>query len=110
MKWFYILLVMCLGILFLSNPDMNDFREYVEEESRRMIQEGVNAPGLGDALSQAGSQLAEAFVDNMTKRNNYYIFSTYEIDLTPRNRSDEPYKFLGIGGSFINLTNFDARR
>ena len=64
MKWFYILIVLCLGLLFLMNPDMGDFREYIKEESRRMIQEEVSAPGLADVLSGAGSQLAETFVDN----------------------------------------------
>lgn len=110
MKWFYTLLFICLGVLFFTNPDIDDFRSYVKEESRRMIQEGVTAPGLGDVLSDAGSQIAETFVDNVTKRKEYYLFSTYEIDLTPRNGSDKPFRFVGVGGTFINLRKFDARQ
>lgn len=110
MRWFYTLIVLCLGILFFTNPDMDDFRSYIKEESRRMIQESANAPGLGDVLSDAGAELAESFVDNVTRRKNYYLFSTYEIDLTPRNRSDKPFRFVGVGGNFINLRKFDARQ
>lgn len=110
MKWFYALLIVSLGILFLSNPDMDDFRVFVKQESRRLIQEEVDAPGLGEILSGTGAELAESFVDNVTKRTDYYLFSTYEIDLTPRNPSDKSYTFLGIGDTFINLRKFDARK
>ncbi len=110
MKWFYTLLAVCLGLLFFTNPDMNDFRGYVKEESQRMIREGVSAPGLGDALSDTGSQIAETFVENVTERKDYYLFSTYEIDLLPGNPSNKPFKFVGVGGTFINLRKFDARQ
>ena len=41
---------------------------------------------------------------------DYYLFSTYEVDLTPTNRSDKPFKFVGVGGTFINLRKFDAKQ
>jgi ADP-dependent phosphofructokinase/glucokinase len=110
MRWFYTLLVLCLATLFFTNPDMRDFKEYIKEESRRMIQENVSAPGLAEALSGAGSELAQAFVDYATTRKDYYLFSTYAIDLTPTNRSDKPLKFVGVGGSFINVRKFDAKQ
>jgi len=110
MKWLYLAFFVCLGVLFFSNPDIDDFRPFIKEEARKIIQDQVNAPGLGDVLSGAGAELAESFVDNVTKRKNYYLFSTYEIDLTPRNRSDKPYTFVGIGGNFISFDKFDAKR
>ena len=108
MKWFYTLLVLCLGTLFFTNPDMQDFKEYIREESRRMIQENITPPGLAEALSGFGSEIAQSFVDDATIRKEYYLFSMYEIDLTPRNTSDRAYKFLGVGGTFVNLRKFDA--
>ncbi len=110
MKLFYTLLVLCLGVLFFTNPDMDDFRSYVKEESKRMIQESARAPGLSEAIAGAGGEFAQSFVDEVTRREDYYLFSTYEIDLTPLNRSDKPFKFVGVGGTFINLRKFDARQ
>ncbi len=106
MKWFWILSAVVLGLLFLSNPDMEDFKTYIAEEARELVREQTGAPGLGDILSDGAAQMAESYADEVTEHKDYYLFSTYKINIAPRNVSKRTWHFLGIGNNFINLTRF----
>lgn len=106
MRWFWLFLVAAAGLLFFSNPGMQEFKAFVAEESGRLVQERVTSPGLGEVLSDGAAQLAENYVQNVTVHKDYYLFSTYKINLTPRAVSKRNWRFLGIGGTFIDLTKF----
>ncbi len=106
MKWFWILLAIVLGLLYLSNPDMEDFKVFIGEEAKQLVREQAGAPGLGNILSDEAAQMAESYADRVTAHEDYYLFSTYKINIAPRNVSQRTWHFLGIGGNFVNLTRF----
>ncbi len=110
MKWFFILLVITAGVLFLSNPDIHDFKQFIKEEARELLQEEVGASALGQTLTEGGAEIAASFVDKVTDQNNYFLFSTYEVELAPRFGAPKRWLFLGIGGQFINLDKFDPKQ
>ena len=106
MKWFWILLAVVVGLLYLSNPDMSDFKSFIAEEAKDLIREQTGAPGFSDMLGEGAAQMAENYAERVTDHKDYYLFSTYKINIAPRNVGQRTWHFLGIGGNFVNLTRF----
>ncbi|GAB5520106.1 MAG: hypothetical protein RhofKO_23570 [Rhodothermales bacterium] len=106
MKKLLVFLVL-VGLLLFSNPSMSDFTTFVEDElSERILGEVGDSAG-GRLLAGIGSGLVGAVADDATERTNFLVGSLYTIDL---DGSDEPgnrWRFLGIGGQFIELENPD---
>jgi len=86
---FLILILIILLILFITNPGTDDFARWVIEDRS---DEGL----VQDLISIIG----EPMISEMAERNNYFIFSTFE--LSAEGAGDE-LKALGIAGNFIKL-------
>ena len=94
-------LVIVLIGLAAFNPGMDAFRVFVEERSEQILLNETGDSSLGRALSGAGGALAGAFVDRVTERSNYLIFSIYTIDLDGAEEEGDEWKFVGIAGQFV---------
>jgi hypothetical protein len=66
-----------------------------------MIRREAGDSALGRALSGAGANLAGDYVDRITDRKNYFVFSTYTIDLDGPDEVGNEWEFLGIADQFI---------
>ncbi len=106
MKWFWILVVIAIGMLYFSNPDIQDFKAFIMEESKVLVQEQIGTSDPGQRLSESASLLAEQHIERLTNHKDYYLFSTYKIELAPTPVKVRTWHFLGIGGSFLNLSRF----
>ncbi len=101
-KTVIILLVVALG-LALTNPDKEDFKEYVAKNlQKELVKKGdkdavsrIFKP-LADGLAQLGGSLSSAFAH----RENYYLFSVFTLG--PDGEQDVP-RYLGIGKMFFRL-------
>lgn len=104
------LVVALLGVIALAifNPGMDTFRVFIGERAEQIIVDETGDSSLGRALSEAGGSLAGQYVDRITERDNYIIFSTYTIDLDGRDSDEEQWSFLGIAGQFLELERPDA--
>ena len=100
MRTALVVVILALIALFIFNPDMEDFQAFVQTQSGQILGEKLGDGALGRALSGAGSALAGRYVDRVTERNDYLIFSTYTIDLD-RDAEDDEWRFLGIAGMFV---------
>lgn len=110
-----LLALLCVGLLF-TNPGMDKFRGFVESRSEELLSNEFGDSALGRAASRFGSSLARDLAPRITDRKNYGLFSIYTLgdsgDVVVENgdvtveRSDkrEPWRFLGIGGQFIQLS------
>lgn len=96
-------MLLALIALFIFNPEMEDFQVFVEAQSEQILQQELGDGALGRALSSAGSRLAGSYIERVTERNNYFVFSTYTIDLDGPEGEDEEWRFLGIATHFIEL-------
>lgn len=103
MKTGLVVTLLALLALYLFNPSMDDFKVFVEGQSERILQRELGDGMLGRALSGAGSRLAGSYIDRVTEREDYFIFSTYTIDLDGAEADKEEWRFLGIGGRFVEL-------
>jgi hypothetical protein len=90
-------------LLFIFNPEMGDFKVFVGEESERILLTRAGDSELGRILSDVGSSLAGDYVDRITEREDYFLFSTYRIDLDGPDETENEWRFLGIGGQFIEM-------
>lgn len=100
-RLFALVIAIGLVVLAISNPGMDDFKSFVEQRSEYLLRQETGDTALGRALSGAGSELAGAFVDRVSERENYLVCSIYTIDA---DRDDAPdWRFLGLGGRFFQL-------
>lgn len=95
--------VLAVIALAFFNPGMDDFRTFVKAQAEGMIQNEAGDTALGRALSGAGANLASQYVDRITERHNYFVFSTYTVDLDGDDADAEEWKFLGLAGQFVEL-------
>ncbi len=89
--------------LVLLNPSMDDFKVFVESRSEQLLLNETGDSAFGRALSSIGSSLAGTFVDRVTTRNTYGLFSTYTVDLDGPDEAGEEWRFVGIGGRFLEI-------
>ena len=99
------IVVAILAVVSLAffNPGMDEFRTFVKAHAEGMIQQETGDTALGRALSGAGASLAAQYVDRVTDRRNYFVFSTYTIDLDGDEAEAEEWKFLGLAGQFVEM-------
>ncbi len=98
-----LLLLLVAVLLAVFNPGREDFQAFVRDQAGEMIRGQVGGGGLGDALSGLGGSLAASNLNRVTRRDNYYVFSLYTIDLDgPAGEANE-WRFLGIATQFIEL-------
>ena len=100
MKTFFFLILIAI-LLAIFNPDMQDFKAFVREQSEVLIRREAGDSALGRALSGAGASLAGDYVDRITERTNYFVFSTYTIDLDGADEAGGEWEFVGIADQFI---------
>ena len=98
-----LLALIALVVLFLLNPEMDDFQAFAERQSERLLLERAGESTLGQALSRFGAALLGGTVDRFTERRNYGVFSLYTIDLDGDDAREEEWRFLGIAGQFLEL-------
>jgi len=84
---FLILILVILIVLFITNPGTDDFASWVIEDRS---DEGL----VQDLISIIG----EPMISEMAERNNYFIFSIFELSAEG---VDEELKAVGIAGNFI---------
>jgi hypothetical protein len=103
-----LVLVLIVVLLAVFNPDEQDFKAFVRDHAGEMVGSRAGGGRLGDVLGSLGGGLAADAVMRVTRRDNYYIFSTYTVDLTRGAATAQEWKFLGIATQFIELKRPDA--
>ena len=106
MKKTGIVLLVVAAILYVTNPDKDDFKEYMAEKIKEEIAKETKDEGdvatifkpFAEGLAQLGGALGSAFAE----RHNYYLFSIYSFEL-PSDKNQETKRFLGIAKQFIPL-------
>lgn len=98
-----VVVLLALIALYFYNPTMEDFKLFVQSQSEEILLSETGDTELGRILSDAGSRLAGRYIDRITERTEYFIFSTYTIDLDGADQDEEEWRFLGIGAHFAEL-------
>jgi len=101
--------------LFLTNPNKTDFGVFVDTQLNQKLNQQMNSGD--DSLRGVRSLLSgitSKFVVDSTERKNYYLFSTYTLDVSLINAFNpeipKMLKFVGIANKFfpVNEEKFIA--
>ena len=89
-----IAVVFLVIVLFATNPKADQFHQYLKETIKN---EGIEKGGFGGLVEEFLSSPTASLVDLGTKRSNYYLFSTYEINVLNM-------KYIGILNNFFEIS------
>ena len=103
MRTFFIFLFVAIVSLIVYNPEMVDFRSYVDDLAQKRQFDQQRTALVTRMLRSDTVSLGSATTAYSTERNNYLIFSTYKMKVTA---SQEEYlvgNYLGIAGMFFDM-------
>lgn len=103
MRFLILLSVVASFVLTALNPGMEEFEDFIAEQSEEVVRKETGNSALGRALSGASSEIARAYIDRIADRENYLLFSIYTVDIDGRERSENDWRFLGIADRFFEL-------
>ena len=98
-------------VLFLTNPSMDDFQQFVQREAGGEIaRQSGRVPGgaLGGLVGDLGGAVAGRVVRELADRDSYLLWSVYSMDFNGRAEEGGEWRFLGIGTQFIELEKPEA--
>ncbi len=101
MKKILLLAGLAVVLLWVTNPDMEDFRPFVREVARTEIAAAAGGGTLGRVLGGAGSELVADQIDRVTERRSYLVGSTYAVDVDGDAAAE--WEFLGVATTFVTL-------
>lgn len=87
------------ALLYLLNPDIDDFAAYQQRRSSQAVSQSVGEGSLGQAISGAAGGLAALGARNLFERQDLLIASLYTRSL----RGETMESYLGIAKLFIPL-------
>lgn len=90
-----IILLLVLVLLFATNPDEQQFKAFLRD---RIMEQAEGDESLAGDLTRALSGPAASLAGMGTVRKDYYLFSTYKMELP-----GEEHLYLGILDHFIRL-------
>ena len=106
MRTFLIFLFVAVVSLIVYNPEMDDFKSYIENtfhEQQLKEQTSVINQMFSKERETASPRLTPP--STYTERNNYLIFSTYKISLVEKEKYLDPLesRYLGIASMFFEI-------
>jgi hypothetical protein len=103
MRILAVLLFALALLLAFTNPGPERFEHFVDEVvTQILVAEAGHLPG-SDRIAIFGGALAGRMAREYALRDNYILFSVYKLDMSVIGLRGEEWRFLGIGGRFIEL-------
>ena len=87
--------------LYVYNPELDDFKNYIAELNFRLEQERQQTNPLGRALSQQKPEPIPTIVGSTITRNNFFFLSTYELDVGTSVTGPIVWRYMGVLGMFF---------
>lgn len=106
MKKILVLVLGVGGLLFVTNPSMEDFQSFVRTHAADRVEQELGDGALSDALGGAGAEVLATNAPDVTTRRSYLVCSTYAVDLDQDSRPNG--WVLGIAGQFLVIDDLSA--
>lgn len=105
---FVLVVVVLGGLLFATNPGPESFESYIQHRVEEKMRQEGGSRGLGRLLTDLGSSIVGSLAARVSDRSNYRLFSIYSVDVGADGDPNDAWRFLGIGGRFIELSSPDS--
>ena len=93
------------AFLFVTNPEREEFQVFIQERVEERLSEETRDRSLGRLLTDLGSDIVGTLAARVSERSNYLLWSVYTVDVGADGDPDEMWRFLGIAGTFIELSS-----
>ncbi len=104
-RWFG--LGLFVAFLFATNPSREEFEAYVQHRVEEKLGEDDEGGHLGRIMTDLGSQVVGSLAARISERSTFGLFSLYTVDVGADGNPDEDWRFLGVGGSFVEISSPD---
>ena len=101
---FVVLALAAGGLLARYNPGKEEFRDFVKERVERRLSAEIGTERIGRIVTMFGTDVAGAIAARASRRTDYLLFSLYRVDLGADGRPEDEWKFVGVAGSFFELS------
>jgi len=91
-----IVVLSIVGLLTLTNPKLDSYEQYIHQV---ITQEANKRDDLTRTLGTLFGGVASSLITSSTVRNNYVLFSTYDLNLGSRH-----LKYVGVLGNFFQIS------
>lgn len=105
-----ILLVLAVavgGFLVRYNPGKEEFRDFVKERVEKRLSSELGTERVGRIVTAFGTDVAGAIAARAADRTDYMLFSLYRVDLGADGLTEDEWRFVGVAGSFFELSRPD---
>ena len=87
------------GLLFFTNPTMDQYEQYVQQQLKEVCKHGELSHALGMMLGGVASHL----VADASLKNDYFLWSIFEVEF-----GDNRLRSLGVLDHFITLDTLES--
>lgn len=102
MRTFLIFLFVTVVSLFVYNPELDDFKAFLDKETQEATT--PDQTSITDRMFNADTTTAEKpSAGFATERNNYLLFSTYNVTQVDDFREVEYGRYIGIATMFFQI-------
>lgn len=99
-----LVLVVAAGFLARTNPDRDEFRDFVRERVEQRLSADLGTERIGRIVTAFGTDVAGAIAARAAVRTDYILYSVYSVDLGADGRSEDEWRFVGVAGEFFELS------
>ncbi len=92
------------AFLARTNPGTPEFRDFVKERVEKRLGAELGTDRVGRIVTAFGTDVAGAIAARAARRTDYMLFSLYRVDLGADGRPEDEWRFVGIAGSFFELS------
>lgn len=90
-------------LLAVSNPGPEQFERFVDEVVTQIIVAEAGHLLGSDRVAMLGGALVGRMARQHARRDNYLVLSIYKLDMRAFGLYGEEWRFLGIGGRFVEM-------
>ncbi len=94
-----------IGLLWILNPDENDFSAYVAERMQEKLSLSSSLhPKQNELLLEGIEKFSKGLNSSIAHKHNYVLCSVHELRI-----GNQRYRYFGIAKSFIPLDEKNAQ-
>jgi len=102
-----VLLVIALavgGFLARYNPERPAFQQFVKDRVEQRLSSDLGTERVGRIVTRFGSDVASSIAARAADRTDYLLFSIWSVDLGADGQAEDEWRFVGVAGSFFELS------
>lgn len=103
MRTFFIFIFVSVVSLYVYNPDLDDFKDYIADINFELNQEMQQTNPLGRTVTRSNPKPIPTIVGSSIKERNLLMLSIYELDTGTSVTRPVIWRYIGVLGMFFEI-------